>query len=321
MPATLRRPAPPSSSLLPARRLQQDFAAARVSFTWLGVRKTLSADQKTQAAQSFGAEGPYISAAKKLWDTRHEAFQRVTSVKSQITHYWKGRSLPYPEPGVRLIRQDEVQRFDRHMNQFRQELLDAVESLDQQFENLKSVARDRLGSLYNPADYPPGLRGVFDVEWEFPSVEPPDYLLRLNPQLYQQEKDRVSARFEEAVRLAEEAFASELAKLVTHLVERLGGGVEGERKVFRDSAVNNLREFFERFRSLSVHSSPELDRLVETARKALDGAEPQAVRDSEGLRQQIATQLSAVQSALDGMLVDQPRRRVLRQDRQKGSAG
>ena len=45
--------------------------------------------------------------------------------------------------------------------------------------------------------------------------------------------------------LAEQAFVSEFAKLVSHLAERLSGS-DGERKVFRDSAVTNLTEFFER---------------------------------------------------------------------------
>src|SRR5688572_190928 len=52
-----------------SQRLRTNFAAARVSFTWFGVRKGLSAEQKTQAAESFGAEGQFISAAKKLLDT------------------------------------------------------------------------------------------------------------------------------------------------------------------------------------------------------------------------------------------------------------
>jgi len=128
----------------------------------------------------------------------------------------------------------------------------------------------------------------------------------------------LAARFDEAVRLAEEAFASEFAGLVGHLVERLGGGTDGKPKVFRDSAVQNLREFFERFKSLSVSSHPELERLVQTAQQALEGKSPQAVRDSESLRRQIAVQLSTVQSVLDGLLVDQPRRRILRQAKAAG---
>ena len=92
------------------------------------------------------------------------------------------------------------------------------------------------------------------MAWDFPSVEPPDYLRQLSPALYEQERARVAARFDEAVRLAEEAFTAELAKLVSHLTERLTGQDDGKPKVFRDSAVENLNEFFSRFRTLSVHS-------------------------------------------------------------------
>ena len=65
---------------------------------------------------------------------------------------------------------------------FRAELAAAVGNLDDHFGQLRSAARDRLGSLYSDADYPPTLRGLFGVEFDFPSVEPPEYLLRLNPQ-------------------------------------------------------------------------------------------------------------------------------------------
>ena len=71
--------------------------------------------------------------------------------------------------------------------------------------------------------------------------------MRLSPALYEQERARVATRFEEAVRLAEQAFVGEFAKLVSHLTERLADGQDGERKVFRDSAMGNLVEFFERF--------------------------------------------------------------------------
>lgn len=308
MPATLRR----AATGTPAQNLRMNFAAVRVSFTWLGVRKSLNTEQKAQAAESFGAEGQYLSAAKKLLDTGHEAFQQVTAVKSRIVSYWKGLSLPYPESGVRLIKQDEVERFNDQMNLYKEELTEAVNHLDTQFLALKNAARERLGSLFNPDDYPASLRGLFCVDWDFPSVEPPEYLLRLNPHLYQQERNRIAAKFDEAVKLAEEAFVAEFSRLVSHLAERLSSGVDGERKIFRDSAITNLTEFFDRFKSLNVRSNSDLDRLVETAQQTLRSADPHIVRNSSSLRQHISTQLASVQSVLDGMLVDQPRRRILR---------
>ena len=119
-------------------------------------------------------------------------------------------------------------------------------------------------------------------------------------------------RFDEAVQLAEQAFIEEQLQLISHLTERLGGQEDGKPKVFRDSAVGNLRSFFERFQSLNVRSNEQLDSLVSQCGEIVQGVEPQALRDNGGLRQQVATQLSGVQSVLDGLLVDRPRRRILR---------
>jgi len=299
----------------PAERLRTTMAAVRVSIQWLGVRKTLTPEQKAEAAEPFGAEAQFLSAGKKLLDTAHPAFKAVTSVRNRLVQYWRSLSLPYPESGVRLIRQDRIDEFDRQMRQFCEELTETVENLDRHYLDLKAAARQRLGALFNPADYPDSLVGMFAVAWDFPSVEPPSYLEHLNPQLYEQECRRVQSRFDEAVQLAEEAFCAELARLVSHLTERLSGQEDGRRKIFRDSAVENLNEFFGRFRSLNVRSSEQLDRLVADAQRVIRGVEPQDLRDNQQLRQHVATEMSRVQSVLDGLLVDRPRRNILRRPR------
>ena len=302
-------------STSPSRQLRTTMAAVRISLRWLGIRKSLTADQKAQAADTFGAAGDFLSAGKKLLDNSHPAFKNVTAVKNRVVQYWKSMSLPYPEPGIRLIRQDRIDEFDARMRDFREELEEAAWRLDEHFAELRSAARERLGSLYNPADYPDTLVGMFAIEHDFPSIEPPEYLRRLNPDLYAQECQRVQERFGEAVRLAEEAFIGELAKIVSHLTERLAGDADGKPKIFRDSAIGNLTEFFERFRELNVCGNEELDNLVADAQRIVRGVEPRQLRDNRGLRQHMASELSRVQSVLDGLLVDRPRRNILRKPR------
>jgi hypothetical protein len=290
-------------------------AAMWLSFTWFGTRKTLSPQQKAQAAESFGAEGDYLSAGKKLINVRHPKFQAVTQIRGRASQHWKSMSLPFPEPGLRLIRQSDIEAVNRQMDSLKAELEEAVEDLDRHFEELKSAASDRLGNLYNPSDYPSSLIGLFDMSWEFPSVEPPDYLQRLSPELYRQECDRMQARFDEAVQLAEQGFLEELAKLVEHLTERLRGEQEGKPKVFRDTAITNMVEFFQRFGRLNIRSNEQLDELVQQAQNIVRGIQPQELRENLDLRQQVADQLSGVQSVLDDLLVDRPRRNIMRKPR------
>jgi hypothetical protein len=236
----------PSTS--PSQRLRTSFAAVRIAFTWLGTRKTLTSEQKAQAADTFGAEGQFLSAGKKLLDTTHPSFKAVTGIRSRIVSLWKAMSLPYPEPGVRLIRQNQIEVFTEQLTLLQEELAEAVSQLDEHYAELKSAARERLGSLFNEADYPTSLRGMFQVAWDFPAVE-------------------------------------------------------------------NLTQFFERFRELNVRSNEQLDELVNHCQHVVSGVEPQSLRDNNVLRQSMASELSQVQNVLDELLVDRPRRNILRRPR------
>jgi hypothetical protein len=138
--------------------------------------------------------------------------------------------------------------------------------------------------------------------------------------VYEEERRRVAARFEEAVRLAEQAFATEFSRLLTHLSARLADGANGQRRVFRDSVVGNLSEFFARFAQLNVRSSPELDALVEQARQLVQGVSPQRLRDSDSLRQQVAADMARVRQQVEGLIVEAPRRRLVRA-RPSGNGG
>src|SRR5262249_1328945 len=154
-------------------------------------------------------------------DVRHPAFRALTGLRTRIVRYWRSLTLPYVEPGIRLIRQSEIEEFDRTMKKLRSDLVEAVVGLEAVYDEIKSNAQNRLGRLYSDEDFPSEARGRFDVQWDFPPTEPPDYLMRLNPELYRQEQQRVARRFDEAVRLAEQAFIEEFAKLVAHLASRL----------------------------------------------------------------------------------------------------
>jgi hypothetical protein len=88
--------------------------------------------------------------------------------------------------------------------------------------------------------------------------------------------------------------------------------VDGWPTIQSRGSLENLTAFFERFRQLKVRSNVQLDQLVADAQRTIRGIEPQALREDVGLRQHVATEMSRVQSVLDGLLIDRPRRNILR---------
>jgi hypothetical protein len=87
---------------------------------------------------------------------------------------------------------------------------------------------------------------------------------------------------------------------------------DGQPKVFRDSAVEKLREFLERFRRLNIRNSPELDVLAQQAQQTINGIESQTLRDSNRLQQMVARDFEQIQASVGELLVDRPRRNILR---------
>jgi len=293
-------------------QLQTETTAIRLHIRWPGVKKTLSQSQRLLAAGAFNADLNVLSAAKKLLDTSHPAFRAVSAVRSRVVTCWRDQTLPYVEPGVRLVRRSTVPKLESQLHEAQAELEEAVSELDRCYGDLVEQARQRLGELFDATDYSSSIVDLFEISWDYPATTPPDYLRTVAPEVYQSECLRVRDRFNEAVEIAQAAFAEELSNLVSHLAERLSGESDGKPKVFRDTAVTNLNEFIERFHRLSIGSDESLEQLVEQARSLVTGVVPDKLRQQDSLRQRLSNGLTRIEASLDGYMTDRPRRNIIR---------
>ena len=116
---TLTVPDIPLDAEGPAQRLRRTAAAVRVTLHWWGVHRALTPQQKEQFGSVAAADARFLTVGKKLVDVRHEAFRKLTGIKTRIGNYWRGISLPYVENGVRLIRQSDIEPFVHTLSHFR----------------------------------------------------------------------------------------------------------------------------------------------------------------------------------------------------------
>ena len=61
-----------------------------------------------------------------------------------------------------------------------------------------------------------------------------------------------------------------------------------------------------------MSSNRDLDNLVGQAQQLVRGVTPQDLRDNDGLRQHVAREMAVVQSRVEGMIVERPRRQIIR---------
>jgi len=380
-----------------AQRLRSDAIAIKLRVKRFGMRRSLTEEQRDRAASEFSALPEFLTARKKLLDNSHPKIREVARVLASAGVLWRSVSVPYPEDGVRLMRRERVAEWEAGMGAILDELTGAIDEADKVYQSeLLPLARESLQDLFNEDDYPQTLTGEWGLSWEYPSVEPPDYLRDLAPEVYESERARVASRFEEAVKIAEATFTNELAEMVASLADRLtpnevsewerqgealdlaeaeaayandpenyelreryqivsakaiesigdvlrltnvdgkkisrkfasaadvGSYLRGfdcritgsheEQKSFKATTVTNLARFFERFKSLNVGSSAELDRLVEEARDAVAGVDAVGLRsdteDAAALRVSLRGSMANISTQLDAMLIDRPRRAI-----------
>ncbi|QDU95171.1 hypothetical protein [Lignipirellula cremea] len=292
-----------------SQQLMDETLAIRLRRSQFGVRRSIKGGVHQSISDSVSADKKFISASKKLLDTRNQKYRAVTAIMSAAASTWKDSTIPYPEDGIRLIRRDAVQAFSDQMTRYQQQLDQALAALDEEYQTLRWDARERLGDLFDPNDYPGSITGEFTIDWEPVTFDTAEYLRELSPRLYEEQCRRIQSRFDEAVQMAEQAFMDEFQKLVAHLTERLTPGDDGRIKQFKPSTIENLSAFFDRFSALSVRSNRDLDALVATAQELVsDCGGYDSLHDSEGLRNAVRIQMERIQGGIDELIVNKPSR-------------
>ena len=293
--------------------LRANCLASKLHLKWLGVTRSLTADQMASLVDGSEVDSKMIRASKRLLDSAHPTMKLLANIRNRMLGTWRGLTLPFVEAGVRLIPRQLVGEFEARMSLLKDELASAVDELEQEWPRLKEAAAGRLGAFYNPDDYPDNLEELFIVSWSYPETSVPSYLMAIDASVYRREAARVAEKFEQAVELAEQGFVEEFNKLVSHLTERLTD-TDCERKIFRDSSLESLREFFQRFRQMRLggRAEQQLEELVTQAQQIVSGVVSQDLRDSSSLRQSVASDLARVGTDLEGMMVARPRRKIVR---------
>lgn len=250
----------------------------------------------------------FVGAHKKLVDG--EAIKQITSIGQAARLWLYERSLPFDVTGAVFVPARLVPDVDHKLEEFRDRYEEEVDLFCARFGELREQAREALGELFSETDYPTDVRKRFSFDWKFVTLAPAGKTQLLDPAIVHREQ----LRFEESMRDAREtavsALRSRFAALVDHAAERLIDSADGKPKTFRDTLVENWRDFLSIFDALNVTDDRQLAGLVSRCREVLDGADPKTLRENADVRSQVAATMAQVSAKLDEMIVDRPGHKI-----------
>lgn len=250
----------------------------------------------------------YVGASKRL--VSGDALRTVEALRSEARAWLYSQSLPFPLEGAVFVPATEIERIDRKLSEYRERYEEAARTFAEIYPTLRESARKQLGSLYSTTDYPAKVSEKFSFSWRFLSLAPAGETQLLSAALVEQERHKFQQLMAQAAESAVGELRQRFAEVVDHVVDRLSGEQDGKPKIFRDSIVGNLREFFDDFKRLNVLDDRALAELVDRARETIDGVEAKDLRKDDDLRAHVAGRMTELQGALDAMVVNRPTRKV-----------
>ena len=267
--------------------------------------------QIQSVADTFDADVKSVGGSRRIINRKLEFVAPVYKLLLTARNYVNAHTLDYPEDGIRLIRLSAIDRVDKHIRGMRDELRERLDDLSANWAAVREDARARLGKAFVEEDYSISPLAHYDIKLTFPEIAPDARLLQLHSDLFAAEKSRIEARFEEALIAAEVAAQQSAQKLLEHFVERLTDDGDGKRKTVKESTINKIHEFVERFRATNIGSNDQLDKLVGDIESLAAGIDIKALRKApDGTRAGVVTDAKALLEKVKAVIITRPVRDI-----------
>lgn len=312
-----------------AERLHELTRAVGVRFSGIGRKRVVPKEQRLKAARQYNASIESFDMSRILLNSKHPAVKAVNQAKTEIRNLWEKCGLPYVEAGLRLIPEREIRDFRRQFETLSAQFARRVEELSSRWHEVIDERREALGELFRVEDYPEP-KDSYSVSLEFLNVEPPSYLKRLDPKLYEEEHQRMMDQFREAADSARDMFLKHFADVTDQLAQSLAGFRDGKQKSFKTSVVQNLfnvlEEYEKKLQPYGIGNSSLIQEQLGRLRKVIAGTDvhglSQELRESRAVQSEVITAVQSINESLVSMMTERPRRApVMRRGAAAGAHG
>jgi len=255
-----------------------------------------------------------IHVSKEILES--ETLNAIKRLDGEIRDYVNRKTVPGMalfRSGVYLVPVATMEIIDAWLEKTREQRERLVDRFMGEYTISINAARSRLGSLYDENDYPSmhKVRAAFGMETKYIGFSTPDNLKTISSALYRREEAKMAAAVSSATERIVDTLRGEAADLVGEIVERLSSKPGEKPKVFRDSLIGNIRDWLDNLPGRnSITGDIGLGGLAAKIESLLDGVDPQALRDDDRMRAEVAAGFSEIETKLSNMIAVRPTRKV-----------
>lgn len=235
----------------------------------------------------------------------------IISEDAAIRNWLAKKALPFPMVGLQLIPFQLVPQVESKLKAYQSKRQDLIEQFMSAYYGLCLNAKARLGTLYNPDDYPSAeaIRSKFTYRWSYGKFSVPDTIKTISADLYKAECAKAQEQLQGAVSDIVLVMRETLYKLVAKLADSLAPGTDGKVKKLHATAVTNLQEFLADFPLRNIVNDVQLDKLVSKLRLMVDGVSADGLKANSEFKAKIQAKMDSIASQANELVEAIPGRK------------
>lgn len=262
--------------------------------TWTARKRdneaTMEVNNEKGADQDAGSVYKYLMAGS-------DHLKKIEKYAAKCRAWNASQTLPWMK-GVGLLPMENFFTYREQLGTMEANFGALVQNFLDAYPGLVSAQAFKLGKYYRAEEFPDvqTLPRRFRFEYNFlPVPEKGDFRIRCEERVRQDLAEQYDRMYHEKLKEAMRDPWERLHSMLTHMVDRLTDE-GGERKVFRDSLINNPIELCDLLTRLNVTKDPQLEEARRMLEKAVRTHDVKDLRESAGARVELR---SDVQTILD----------------------
>lgn len=255
---------------------------------WSGRKLDRAVTREVDKAHGATDGGRYN---KLLVDKAH--LDPITEIAGAARAYLYKMTLPWGDNGDRMLIAKLFMDFTQTIQQFGHTFQERSQVLFDIYPQLRQDARKRLGTMYDPDDYPSDIRDRFHFGASYSSLPTAnDFRVNLSKEHVDFIKRDITAKLEERQTEA----VKEVYQRVRAIVGKIHEQTSVDKRRIFDSSMENAEEFVNLLPALNFTNDPILVDIERDIRDLL--VPPDRLRQDKSLRQTTAQKADAILARL-----------------------
>lgn len=228
-------------------------------------------------------------------------FTQIKTIEMRARAYHRQNTVSFGDSGQRWLVTPLIPDYVAGITMVEQEFWRVVESIQQDYPRIMLAAQTRLAGTFDLSQYPiqedvPKQFRFHHVRIPCPQVNDYDRIAGIGNAVMREEFERHMAHIQQGM---VDDFAAGTRKVLAAMSERLDFGGDEDKKTFRNSLVDNVRDWSGRMEKFNAALNlPEVEAMHRDVSTVLELANPEVLRGSAEVRKQVKSRVDSILSKM-----------------------